>query len=53
MTPLHARLGRALIEGVRNETIVRDERALQVFDIRPMGLSEAIERALQAENSVA
>ena len=30
ITPLYARVGRHLIEGVRNETIVRDERAVRV-----------------------
>lgn len=47
VTPLQARVGRALIEGVRNETVVRDNRALQVFDIRPMDIRESIARALQ------
>jgi len=49
VTPLFARVGRKLIEGVRNETIVRDGRALEVFPIRPRSLSDAIAGALRKE----
>ena len=45
VTPLYARIGRQLIEGLRNTTVVTDDQALRVFNIRPRGLSEAIERA--------
>ena len=45
-TPLYARVGRKLIESVRNPTVVTDRLALELFpDIRPMGLARAIERA--------
>jgi uncharacterized protein YbjT (DUF2867 family) len=50
VTPLYAPVGRALIEGVRNETIVRDDRALRVLPVRPRGLAEAIRRALEHED---
>jgi len=46
VTPLYARVGRKLIEGVRNETVVRDERALRDFDVRPLGVREAMATAL-------
>ncbi len=46
VTPLYARVGRKLIEGVRNETVVRDNRALRDFDVRPVGVREAIAAAL-------
>ena len=49
-TPLYARIGRKLIESVENETTVHDERALRVFPIRPMGLSQAIRRAIANED---
>jgi uncharacterized protein YbjT (DUF2867 family) len=49
VTPLYARVGRELIEGLRNETVVRDARALEVLPVRPRGMREAIERALHKE----
>jgi uncharacterized protein YbjT (DUF2867 family) len=49
-TPLYARVGRKLIESVENASVVRDERALDVFPIRPMGLRQAIARAMQNED---
>ncbi len=50
VTPVYARVGRKLIEGVRNETVVEDARALSVFPVRPRGMSEAIARALAHED---
>lgn len=49
-TPVYARVGRKLIEGVRNPTVVTNQDALRTFDIRPMNLSEAISRAMQNED---
>jgi uncharacterized protein YbjT (DUF2867 family) len=51
VTPVYARVGRALIEGVKNETIVTDPRAQDVFSVRPMGVTAAMERALASEDS--
>lgn len=53
VTPLYARVGRKLIDSLRNETIVRSKRALQVFHVRPRGLEEAIARAIRAADSPA
>lgn len=50
VTPLYARVGRELIEGLRNETVVHDQRALAAFPLRPRGMSQAIERALNHED---
>ena len=50
VTPLYYKIGRWLIEGVKNETIVHDARALTVFNIRPRGVREAIQRALANED---
>jgi uncharacterized protein YbjT (DUF2867 family) len=50
VTPIYARIGRKLIESMRNPTLVRDRSAMTVFHIRPMGLRKAIERALHHEN---
>jgi len=49
-TPVYARVGRKLVESLRNPSIVEDDRALRVFPIRPMGLRQAIERALANED---
>jgi len=49
VTPLYAKVGRKLIEGVRNPTVVEDRSALTVFSVRPCGISEAIARALADE----
>jgi uncharacterized protein YbjT (DUF2867 family) len=48
VTPLYARVGRKLIASIRNATVVRDGRALDVFSVRPRGLREAIARAIDA-----
>jgi len=49
VTPVYARVGRKLIEGVRNPTVVRDDRALRVFNIKPRGVQQAVARALAHE----
>lgn len=51
VTPLQARVGRKLIEGVRNPTVVTDRSALADFPIRPLGIRDAIARALAEETS--
>ena len=48
-TPLYARVGRKLIESIRHPTVVTDPAALTAFDVRPMGVREAIERAMRFE----
>ena len=50
VTPLYYKIGRHLIEGVRNETIVQDPRAMQDFPVRPMGIRAALERAIANED---
>jgi uncharacterized protein YbjT (DUF2867 family) len=46
-TPTAFEVGRHLIEGLKNPTVVRDQTALDVFpSIRPMGIREAIQKAL-------
>lgn len=49
-TPVYARVGRKLIESIRNPTVVRDDAAKRMFDIRPVGLGEAIARAIRNED---
>lgn len=50
VTPVYARIGRKLIDSLRNETIVRDRRALEDFPVRPLPVGEAIARALAQED---
>jgi uncharacterized protein YbjT (DUF2867 family) len=50
VTPVYARVGRAMVDGLRNETVVRDDRALHTFPIRPLGMAEAMARALLNED---
>jgi len=47
VTPASAEVGRHLIEGLRNPTIVRDKQALEVFSVRPVGIKEAMRQALE------
>jgi uncharacterized protein YbjT (DUF2867 family) len=51
VTPASFEVGRHLIEGLKNPTVVRDRTALEAFPIRPVGVSEAIRRALAAIES--
>ena len=46
VTPATYDVGRHLIEGLKNPTVVRDTKALEVFPIRPIGVKEAIQRAI-------
>jgi uncharacterized protein YbjT (DUF2867 family) len=46
VTPSKFEVGRHLIEGLRNPTVVRDQSALADFSIRPVGVEEAIRRAI-------
>lgn len=50
VTPVFARIGRELVEGLRNATVVQDESALHVFPIRPRGVRESLQRALVNED---
>jgi len=51
VTPLNARIGRQLLEGMRSDSIVTSSRARELFpEIRPRGYREAIRRALANED---
>lgn len=50
VTPVYARIGRTLIDSIPHETVVTDDLAIRLFDIRPRGIREAIERALGNED---
>ena len=51
VTPLYARIGRAIIESIVHVTVVRDNAALTTFSVRPMGIDQAIHRALAHEET--
>ncbi|MHC5010570.1 MAG: SDR family oxidoreductase [Planctomycetota bacterium] len=52
VTPIYARVGRKLIGSIRHPTIVTDDAALHRFpEIRPVGVREAIARALKREEA--
>jgi uncharacterized protein YbjT (DUF2867 family)/glyoxylase-like metal-dependent hydrolase (beta-lactamase superfamily II) len=50
VTPIYARVGRKLIDSMRHETVVRDDAALEIFDIRPRGIHDAIASALRNDD---
>ena len=49
-TPVYARVGRELVDGLRTATVVRDAAARTAFTVRPLGLRQAIARALEEED---
>ena len=51
VTPLYARVGRKLIDSLKNPTIVRDDSAERTFQIRPRSLREAMARAASVEDA--
>jgi uncharacterized protein YbjT (DUF2867 family) len=50
VTPLYARVGRKLVDSLRNPTLVRDPAARTKFSVSPRGPREAIARALVNED---
>ncbi len=50
VTPVYARVGRELIAGLKNRSVVTDPAARSLFPIRPVGLRDAIGRAIRYED---
>jgi uncharacterized protein YbjT (DUF2867 family) len=50
ITPLYARVGRKLVESLRNPTLVSNNLAETTFSVRPRSMSDAIARALLNED---
>lgn len=50
VTPIYARVGKKLIDGVRNSTVVEEPSAREAFSVRPRGLEGAVARALAHED---
>lgn len=46
VTPIPYRIAHPLIQSLQTEVVVRDDRALGEFAVRPMGYDEAVERAM-------
>ena len=51
-TPVYARVGRELVYVVRTATVVEDDSARAAFPIRPLGLRQAIARAMEEEDAL-
>ena len=49
VTPASFEVGRHLIEGLKNPTVVRAGKALGAFPVRPVGIREAIRKALAVD----
>lgn len=50
VTPLYARVGRKLVESLRNPTVVTNDLAARTFSLRPRPVSQALARALVNED---
>ena len=48
VTPASFEVGRHLIEGLKNPTVVRDAAAQQAFSVRPMSVHAAIRKAVES-----
>ncbi len=48
VTEVDTRVARPLIDGMRNETVVRDDRILAIVPFERIGFDEAVRRALEA-----
>lgn len=46
VTPIPFRIAHPLVESLQTEVVVRDDRALRIFAVRPTGYEEAVQRAL-------
>ena len=50
ITPVYARIGRKLVDSLRNTSIMKDEASREVFSIEPKGIKEAISDAIRNED---
>jgi uncharacterized protein YbjT (DUF2867 family) len=50
VTPLYARVGRKLIDSIRHPTVVRHPAAQGLFDIKPLGVADAMASAIRNED---
>jgi uncharacterized protein YbjT (DUF2867 family) len=50
VTPRYSKVGRKLIDGLKNPTVVTSDAALREFPVRPRGLAVAVREAVQNED---
>jgi uncharacterized protein YbjT (DUF2867 family) len=50
VTPLYARVGRKLVDSLKNPTVVRDASANEVFNVQPRDVAASIQRAFENED---
>jgi uncharacterized protein YbjT (DUF2867 family) len=50
VTPRYSKVGRKLIDGLKNPTVVTNDSALREFAIRPRNLATAVRDAMQSED---
>lgn len=50
VTPIYATIGRKLIDSLPHETVVASDRASRLFDVKTLGIRDAISRALRNED---
>ncbi len=50
ITPVYGRVAGAMVDSLRNETVVHTAAALEAFPLRPRGLTDSIRRALVNED---
>ena len=50
-TPVYARVGRELVDGLRTATVASDDAARSAFPVRPLGLRQAIAKAVEDEDA--
>ena len=50
VTPLYARVGRKLVDSLKNPTVVRDPSANDVFNVHPRDVAASIQRAFENED---
>jgi uncharacterized protein YbjT (DUF2867 family) len=49
VTPVDAGVAKPLVEGLATKTVVTDPEGMRLFDVDPMGIDEALRRAIAAE----
>ena len=52
VTPETAKVGRDLIDGLTNPTVVRDNVAKERFDVKPMTVAQSIELAINGNKEL-
>jgi uncharacterized protein YbjT (DUF2867 family) len=53
VTPVDAGVAKPLVEGLATKTVVNDPSGMDLFDVEPIGIDEALRRAIDAEKQPA